>query len=151
MFRGNSVVNMDAKGRVGVPVRYRETLAAVCDGQVVVTIGQGGCLNVVPTPEWDNFQAEIGKMSSLIPRAGRLQHMYVGNARDIEIDSNGRFLIPPELREHAQLGKKVVMVGQMSRLELWDQERWNLQLEKWIAEEAAEVDLPDELKSLSII
>lgn len=64
------------------------------------------------------------------PRARRMQRMLLGNATEYQLDKNGRILLAPSLRAHADLGKKIMLVGLMNKFEIWDEERWNEQMRK---------------------
>lgn len=151
MFRGSNEINMDAKGRMAIPARYKDVLAADCDGRLVVTIDvTDKCLLVYPLPEWEKKEDEIRVLSTLNATSRRMQRLLIGHARDLDMDATGRILIPPELRAFAELEKKVTLVGQGHRLELWNSLSWNNQREVWLNEEAGEMDIPAELQTLSL-
>ncbi len=151
MFRGNNEINMDAKGRMAVPARYRDALAAGCDGQLVATIDiEDRCLFVYPLPAWQKIEAQIAKLPTFNPDTRRLQRLLIGHARELEIDNSGRVLIPPELRAYAGLDKEVVLVGQGHRFELWSTDSWNARREQWLAEAAGGRAIPAEMQSLSL-
>ncbi|RLA46539.1 MAG: cell division/cell wall cluster transcriptional repressor MraZ [Gammaproteobacteria bacterium] len=151
MFRGSNEINMDAKGRMAIPARYKDALAADCDGRLVITIDvTDKCLLVYPLPEWEKKEDEIRVLSTLNATSRRMQRLLIGHARDLEMDATGRILIPPELRAFAELEKKVTLVGQGHRLELWNSLSWNNQREVWLSEEASEMDIPAELQTLSL-
>jgi len=142
---------MDAKGRMAIPARYKDALAADCDGRLVITIDvTDKCLLVYPLPEWEKKEDEIRVLSTLNATSRRMQRLLIGHARDLEMDATGRILIPPELRAFAELEKKVTLVGQGHRLELWNSLSWNNQREVWLSEEASEMDIPAELQTLSL-
>ncbi|PCH51254.1 MAG: cell division/cell wall cluster transcriptional repressor MraZ [Cellvibrionales bacterium] len=151
MFRGSNEINMDAKGRMAIPARYKDALAADCEGCLVVTIDVADkCLLVYPLPEWVKKEDEIRVLSTLNATSRRMQRLLIGHARDLEMDASGRILIPPELRTFAELEKKVTLVGQGHRLELWNTDNWNKQRDAWLDEEVSEMELPAELKTLSL-
>ena len=150
MFRGVQHINMDAKGRLAVPARQREGLLEQCDGRVVITIDtQSTCLTLYPLPEWERIEAEIQALPALNPAVKRFQRLMLGYAADIELDGNGRVLMPQSLREYAHLEKKVVLVGQGNKLELWAEDRWVAEREAALSADA-ESTLPDELMSLKL-
>lgn len=150
MFRGVQHINMDAKGRFAVPARQREGLLEQCAGRVVLTIDtQSACLTLYPLPEWERIEAEIQALPALNPAVKRFQRLMLGYAADIELDGNGRVLIPQSLRDYAHLEKKVVLVGQGNKLELWSEERWVAERDAALAADAGAV-LPDELMSLKL-
>ncbi len=150
MFRGSSEINMDAKGRMAIPARFRDALMSQ-GGALVATIDtQDACLFIYPMPEWEKIESQIAKLPTFNPDTRRLQRLLIGHAREMELDSNGRVLMPPELRDYAQLEKKVVLVGQSHRFELWSLDNWNAKREEWLAEAAGELVIPAEMQSLSL-
>ena len=150
MFRGVQHINMDAKGRLAVPARQREGLLEQCDGRVVITIDtQSTCLTLYPLPEWERIEAGIQALPALNPAVKRFQRLMLGYAADIELDGNGRVLMPQSLREYAHLEKKVVLVGQGNKLELWAEDRWVAEREAALSADA-DSTLPDELMSLKL-
>lgn len=149
VFRGVQHINMDAKGRLAMPARQREPLLSQCDGQIVLTIDtQSSCLVIYPLPEWERIEAEIQNLPALKPAVKRFQRLMLGYATEIELDSNGRMLLPAPLREYAQLEKKLVLVGQGNKFELWSEPLWLAEREQALAESGPEAELPDELMSL---
>jgi len=150
MFRGVQHINMDAKGRLAVPLRQRESLLAQSEGCVVITIDtQSRCLTLYPLPEWERIEAEIQSLPALNPAVKRFQRLMLGYAADIELDGNGRVLLPQSLRDYAHLEKKVVLVGQGNKLELWSEDQWLAEQEAALAVDA-EAELPAELLSLTL-
>ena len=151
VFRGNNEINMDAKGRMAIPARYRDDLASCCDAKLVATIDpKDRCLFIYPLPEWEKIEAEIAELPTFNNNTRRLQRLLIGYAREIDLDGNGRVLIPPELRQYAELGKKVTLVGQRHRFELWSQDNWDARLEIWLAESQDDFAIPEEMQSLSL-
>lgn len=151
MFRGVQHVSMDAKGRLAMPARHREPLLAECGGNIVVTIDtQSACLVIYPLPEWERFEQEVQALPSMKSAVRRFQRLTLGYAADLELDGNGRFLIPPSLREHAQFDKKLVVVGQGNRLELWSEALWIEERDRALSDIGADDEMPDELMSLNL-
>ena len=151
VFRGSNEINMDTKGRMAIPARYRDALMSEFDGSLVATISiTDTCLFIYPRPEWEEMEVKIARMSTFNKDTRRLQHLLIGNARDLDLDGSGRVLIPQELREYAKLDKKVTLVGQSHRLELWDTESWNSNRKAWLNEVASGLDIPEEIQSLSL-
>lgn len=151
MFRGNNPINLDVKGRMAVPARYRDALVDQCGGQLVATIDiQDKCLFIYPLPEWEKIEAQISSLSTFNPSTRRLQRLLIGHARELELDGSGRVLIPPELRSYAEIDKKTMLVGQGRRFELWDLDNWNSQRDSWLDEAANELSIPDEMLQLSL-
>ena len=151
MFRGVQHINMDAKGRLAMPARQREPLLSQCAGQIVLTIDtQSACLVIYPLPEWERIEGEIQSLPALNPAIKRFQRLTLGYATDLELDGNGRMLLPAPLREYAQLEKKLVLVGQGNKLELWSETLWLAERDKALSESGPEAVLPDELMSLTL-
>ncbi|MEM7096892.1 MAG: division/cell wall cluster transcriptional repressor MraZ [Pseudomonadota bacterium] len=152
MFRGINTATLDGKGRMALPTRYRETLALACAGQVVVTIDmRETCLLLYPLPEWEVVQRKLEGLSNINNQARMLQRLLIGHATDLELDSNGRILLPAMLRDFANLSKKLVVVGQGNKLELWAEEIWHEQVSNWRDEAgASELGQDDVFNGLSV-
>jgi len=151
VFRGINNINLDAKGRMAVPTRYRESLAEHCGGQMVVTIDtEEHCLLIYPIEEWEVIQRKIEALPSFNPAARRIQRLLIGHATDIEIDAGGRLLLTQPLRDYARLDKKMVLLGQGKKFELWSEELWMQRRDAYIEDRGAAEDLPDELQTLSL-
>ena len=129
MFQGAAALNLDAKGRLGIPTRFREELTAACGGSVIVTVHPHRCLLIYPEPVWGPIRDEVLARSSLDEASAKVRRLFVGNANPETLDSAGRLLIAPELRTRAQLEKKVWLVGQGDHFELWSDVRWEQQQE----------------------
>lgn len=153
MFRGLNGINIDAKGRFIMPSRYRERLLLDSKSCVVLTIDtEEQCLLLYPLPEWEEIERKLASLPSFNPAARRIQRLLIGHATDVEMDGQGRILLPPLLREYAGLDKSAVLVGQGKKFELWDETHWNKRRDKWLEEEsnAENSALPDEVKSISL-
>lgn len=139
MLIGEFQHNIDAKGRVIVPARFREDLGET----FYVAKGLDRCLFVFPPAEWARLQARICAMP--ISKARKLQRFFFSGAAEVVPDKQGRVLIPQPLREYAGLVKDVTFIGAASRAELWNTERWtafNADLnEESIAEAMDELEL----------
>lgn len=141
VFQGASALALDAKGRLSVPARHRDVLAALSQGQLTLTKHPEGCLLIFPRPAWEVFRE---KVAALPMQAAGWRRIFLGNAMDVEIDSASRVLISPELRAAAGLVRDVMLLGMGSHLELWDAQRY--------ATHEAEVmqqGLPDALRDFS--
>jgi MraZ protein len=150
MFRGANKLTLDVKGRLAVPTRYRERLQERCGGNLVVTVDKDQCLLIYPFPDWEELERKLMKLPSLNPQARRLQRLMVGHATELELDGNGRILLPPSLREYGLLSRDVMLIGQGLRFELWDETRWNERRDEWLASTDTATDLPAELETLSL-
>lgn len=151
MFRGINSLNLDAKGRFAIPTKYRESLKSGCASQLVITVDPNDpCLFIYPAPEWQEIERKLMTLPTFDPAARRMQRLLVGHAAEVDMDGQGRILLPPPLREFAKLNKHAVLIGQGGRFELWDEERWNEARTGWLEESNLERDLPSELATLSI-
>jgi transcriptional regulator MraZ len=153
MFRGVNAINIDAKGRMVMPTRYRERLQEENNSQIVMTIDtEERCLLLYPLRAWEIIESKLAQLPSFNAQARRIQRLLIGHATEVDLDNNGRILLSPLLREYAGLMKHAVLIGQGKKFELWDEKHWQECREKWLAEEACldEADLPDEVKSLSL-
>jgi MraZ protein len=122
---------MDAKGRMAIPTRYRALLSEICQGELVISIDmKSTCLTLSPLPEWKNFEAKVAALPALDDLGEMLSRFVIGQAKDIQLDANGRILIPSELREYAEIDKKLILVGRTQRLEIWAEDNWNTEREK---------------------
>ena len=129
MFQGATQINLDAKGRMAVPTRSRDALTAGGTVKLVLTAHPHGCLLLYPMPAWEPIRAQVMTFSSVDRQASLWKRLLVGFAEEHELDSAGRLLVSPELRDFAHITRAVMLVGQGSHFELWDLERWNAQLE----------------------
>lgn len=150
-FRGINNLNVDAKGRMAMPSRYRERLLESCGGRLVVTVDRDHCLLVYPLPEWEVIEAKLVELPSLNREARLLQRLLIGHATECEMDGQGRILLPAMLREFAQLTKKIVIIGQGKKFEIWDEQTWNENQEQWIDSVNEDTgELPASLENLSL-
>lgn len=151
MFRGQHSVNMDTKGRLAIPVKYREMLAEDSCIQLVATIDiDSPCLLLYPPEQWHEIEVKIQALPNFNPITRKIQRLFLGHATELELDSNHRILLPQHLREHAQLTKETVLIGQGNKLELWDKAKWDEQRAQYLAEMSAAESLPIELLELSL-
>ena len=148
MFQGAAALSLDVKGRLAVPARYRESLLAVSAGQLVLTAHPHRCLLLYPGSAWEPIRDKVLAASSLNSQAAAIKRLLVGNARDEAMDSAGRLLIAPELRQFAQLEKQVWLVGQGSHFEIWSDVGWQKQQDVFFA--MGEQVLPPGLEDLAL-
>jgi MraZ protein len=148
VFRGVTALTVDSKGRLAMPARYREVLQVRANGKLVITADSALCLLIYAAPDWEPIQQRLMSLSSFNPRTRDLQRLLVGNASDVEMDGAGRILVPPPLRKFAGLEKDVALIGQGGRFELWDEVKWDSQIEKSIA--LNEDGIPPELEGFSL-
>ena len=148
MFQGVAQLNLDGKNRLAIPARYHAMLQAHCAGQLVLTVDADGCLLLYPQPEWQPIYERLMKLPNVDPRVRNLQRFLVGNAEDVVMDAAGRVLISPTLRSHAALDKRVMLVGQGNKFEIWDEGRWQAQHEKMAG--FGDGELPPGLEGFSL-
>jgi MraZ protein len=129
MFRGRYEHTIDAKGRTSVPARYRDVLSAQSERRIVLTSALEPCLAAYTMAEWNAFEEKLAKLPQFDPAVKMMKRLYVSGAVECEIDDSGRILIPPSLREHANLAKEVLWAGAGKYAELWDKTAWKKQLE----------------------
>ena len=138
MFRGQFVHSIDAKGRVSLPARFREVMGADGDLRFILTPAPfDRCLHLYPMRAWEELERKISALPSLDPHVVRLRRMYISAAHECELDKAGRVLIPPDLRDKAELSKEVLWAGMGSLLELWSKEQWDAALSMTEAEQAS--------------
>lgn len=152
MFRGINAVNLDTKGRMAIPARYREELHTIADAQLVVTIDtEDHCLLLYPLPHWEVIEAKLQQLASFNPQSRRVQRLLIGHATELELDSHGRILLPAILRDYALIDKKAVLIGQGNKFEIWSEPHWQQQRDQWLQTDLINPeDLPDELKNLAL-
>ena len=152
MFRGATLVNLDSKGRLAVPVRYRDQLVESATGQMVCTIDiHHPCLLLYPLPEWEIIEQKLSRLSSMNPVERRVLRLGLGHASECQMYNAGRLLIAPVLRQHAGLTKEVMLVGQFNKFELWDETTWYQQVKEDIdAEQSDSATLSERLQDLSL-
>jgi MraZ protein len=150
MFRGATKVTLDDKGRMVLPTRHRQRAQERGEGKLVITVDRDQCLLVYPLPDWEQIERKLMSLPTLHERTRRLQRLMVGHATELELDGQGRLLVPPELREFAQLARHGMLIGQGNRLELWDEARWNERRDFWLKSEETASDLSAELDSFSL-
>ena len=150
MFRGVNNVNIDAKGRIAIPARYRDHLIHHCGAEMVVTIDtEERCLLIYPQPDWDDIQRKVEALPSFNVAARRVQRLLIGHATDIQMDNSGRILLTPPLREYAKLDKKGILLGQGKKLELWEESAWVTRRDSWL-DDPSSLTVSEELQSLSL-
>jgi MraZ protein len=113
---GTHSYQLDPKGRISLPARFREAFA---DG-AVLTLGQDGCLFCFPRAEWDARSGEVRAVPLSESEGRAYARLFFGKAEPIELDSQGRMLVPQRLRSEVGIGKDVVVLGVSDRMEIWD-------------------------------
>jgi len=148
VFRGATKVNLDAKGRLAIPTRYRDRLASRCAGQIVVTVDKDHCLLIYPLQDWEELERKLVRLPSMNKVARNIVRIMVGYATEVEMDGNGRILVSRELRDFAGLDKAAMLIGQGNKFELWDEDAWTEKRDAWLAGND-DGELPADLESIS--
>lgn len=129
MFRGATSINLDSKGRLAIPTRYRTSLIEECEGCFVCTVDVfQPCLLLYPLPAWKNIEQMLLGLSTFDPNQRRIQRVMLGFASECEMDKAGRILLSPVLRQHAQLEQQIMFVGQLNKFEIWQEQQWRNQI-----------------------
>jgi len=121
-----------------------------CEGCLVVTVHDDGCLLLYPRPEWEEIERKVMRLPNRSRKTRQLQRMLLGRASEVEMDGHGRILIPPRLREFANLDKRVMLAGLGNKFEIWNEETWEQGCEEWSADEENGSELSDPLDSLNL-
>jgi len=155
MFRGPSAISLDAKGRIALPAKYRDSIQASCQGQLILSLHFADpCLLLFPLNEWEAVENQLQQLPAGNPVSRAIQRRVLGTASEVELDSAGRLLLPAFHREQAGLDKQVMLVGQMRRFEIWNEQRWKeqLMLDQQTIQTAGlgAADFADSLKDLSL-
>lgn len=152
MLRGANALNLDAKGRLAIPGRYRDELTERCNGHLVVTLNntKEHCLWMYPMDEWEEVEQKVVSLSSFDHNHQKLKRFLLGYASETEMDKNGRVLVPAPLRKFARITKQIYLVGQGNKFELWDEKLWNEKREQWLLEELDMDKVSVELEQLSL-
>ena len=152
MFRGASAVNLDDKGRLAIPGRYRAELHERCDGHLVITVNHNKetCLWIYPLDEWEVIEKKVVALPEFNADHQKLKRLLIGYASDVEMDKSGRVVLAAPLRDYAKLNKAVYLLGQGNRFELWDEQLWTTRREQWLQEEMDTATISPEMEQLSL-
>lgn len=121
MFIGEYRHNIDAKGRLTLPSKFRDKYETI----VVVTKGFDGCLNIFTLPEWENYYQKLAQLPTNKKQVRSFLRVLASKATECEIDKMGRINIPLSLRKEANLDKAVVVIGDINHVEVWDEATWD--------------------------
>ena len=152
MFRGINVVNVDNKGRMAMPARFRQSLMEETNGQLILTIDtEQRCLLLYPLATWEEIEKKIAALPSFHAATRRIQRLLIGHATEVTLDAHGRILLPALLRDYAAIDKEVIVLGQGNKFEVWSKNGWESSRDNWLATGNTNNELmPEELKSISL-
>lgn len=131
-MKGEFRHTMDAKGRLFIPAKLREELG----DSFVVTKGLDGCLFIYAQKEWQQLEDKIRQLP--MSKSRQLQRFFLSSASDVSVDKQGRIVVPPVLRDYAELTHEVTIIGVLERAEIWSAEKWNSYNEDLDAEDVAQ-------------
>lgn len=143
MFIGEYHHSIDEKGRVAVPVKFREQLRKGS----VVTKGLDTCLVLYPIEEWEQLASKLSKLPISQSNTRAFSRFVLSGAMDVDLDKQGRVVVPDYLREYAHLQKKAVIVGLYNRVEIWDEEQWQQYRQKT---EKESIEIAEKLGEMAI-
>ncbi|MBC8431178.1 MAG: division/cell wall cluster transcriptional repressor MraZ [Desulfobacterales bacterium] len=132
MFRGSSLHTIDLKGRIIVPARFREIIKADDNNGIMISRMDSGLVAYTLT-EWRKIETRILSLAEKSDNMRRFRRVFIGGAFECPCDKQGRILIPPMLRQYAELSREIVLVGVLDHFEIWSREKWekeNLHMEK---------------------
>jgi len=137
---------------MALPARFRDSVQVICEGKMVVTIDmRETCLLMYPLPEWEVVQRKLEGLANIGPQARLLQRLLIGHATDLDLDAQGRILLPKMLRSYGELEKKLVLVGLGNKIEIWSENLWQGQMNTWLSDESGDLLANgDEFTGLSV-
>ena len=137
---------------MALPSRFRESVLAACAGKMVVTIDmRETCLLMYPLPEWEVVQRKLEDLSNIGTQARLLQRLLIGHATDLDLDGQGRILLPNMLRSYGELEKKLVLVGLGNKIEIWSDTLWQSRMNVWLSDDSDDLLANgDEFTGLSV-
>lgn len=151
MLFGATSLTLDAKGRMAMPARFRDLLAETSGGEVIVTVDwKDRCLLIYPMPEWKTVHQKLMELPSFKDQTRHVQRLMMGYATAATLDSHGRILLTPTLREYAFIDRDVMLFGQGNKFELWSSELWRKQCDDWSKRDHGKEGLEPEIAGLSI-
>jgi len=143
MFQGETSITLDDKGRVSIPTALREVIASACGNRLVSTYNpfELGCLWLFPVIDWEALRDQVNQLSSLVAVHRNLQLKLVGAATPIDVDGNGRVLLPASQRAAASIEKRAVLLGMGRKFELWSEEAHQAKVRETIREDQVTADM----------
>ena len=143
VFQGESAITIDDKGRLAIPTAYRELIASACANRLVFVYNpfEHGCLWLFPMQEWETVRDQVNKLSNVKRVHRDLQLKLVGAATPVELDGNGRVLVPASQRTAAGIDKKAVLLGMDKKFELWSEQAHHSKIRQTIGEDEISDDM----------
>jgi len=123
VFRGRFEHTIDEKGRLSIPSKFRETLSVRGENELILT-DFDSCLTAYPRDEWRELEEKMKKLSMIQKDVRNFLRLFYSSATEAPLDSQGRILIPPQMRERAKLDREVVLLGLLNKIEIWDKKSW---------------------------
>ena len=155
MYFGTNLVKLDTKGRVAVPARHREGLRNSGGSRVAVTIHPQSekCLWMYPWEEWEKTATVVADLPALNKQFAQVQHILFSNLQELDLDGQGRILLPQKHREHAGLvaGEQIAIIGKGRRLEIWSQQMLEqVEKENMLALQDPDSEVSAEIENLNL-
>lgn len=149
MFRGANSINLDSKGRLAIPAKYRSGIIESAQSHMIITCDPyENCLLIFTLQHWEATEADLRALSNSKPLYRKLKRIMLANASEVDMDSSGRLLIPGLLREIACLNKESMLIGQGEIFQLWNETQWNNQMQEDLATLRSDELDPDDLPDL---
>ena len=142
-FLGEYEATLDSKGRFLLPAALKKQIGEEGNNLFVINRGFEKCLSLYPSQSWDPIFEEISKLNDFDPKVRAFRRYFLNGATKMELDSAGRLLVPPNLKEHAGLEKDIVLVSAMNKIEIWDKIKYQQFFETFSPESFS--DLADEV------
>ena len=151
MARGSNHISLDATGRIAIPTKLRSKLVGDTDGALVITISpHERCLLMYRLHDWEAVEEKLSSMPNMKEQTRSLTRMLIGHAEDCMMDGNGRILLTQQLRDHASIDRKAVLVGQGSKYEIWGEQQWLDKRREMLSTPINEADLPADMQAFSL-
>ncbi|MDA8078554.1 MAG: division/cell wall cluster transcriptional repressor MraZ, partial [Nitrospiraceae bacterium] len=125
-FSGKYYYTLDPKGRIIIPAPFREIISSNYNAKLyIVNALFDKCLHIYPQEEWNRFEEKVRQLPGMLEEVRFLKRRVIASAQEVELDKQGRILVPATLREDAGLDSDIVIVGQIDKIELWDRKEWD--------------------------
>ncbi|MDD9857318.1 MAG: division/cell wall cluster transcriptional repressor MraZ [Gammaproteobacteria bacterium] len=157
MLTGATILQLDTKGRLAIPSRYREALMERCGGALVTTVSlsvsrdsEDRSLWMYPRDAWKRAVKRVAALPDFDANHRVVKRFFIGYASDMEMDKSGRVLLPALLRDFAAITKGIYLIGQSNKFELWSEEKWAARHDQWLVEAIDMDKISPELEQLSL-